>query len=172
MYMTDPVAYYLEGHTIFETAEHCDMSRYAVQKAVKEAGAQRPRYERRTHKLCPRCREHKPLSDFHVRRFPSGVLGPCGYCKPCTHVANTSWRYGLEPSQYEAMLEAQQGLCAICGQPMDTPHLDHDHETGVVRDLLCGDCNQGLGRFGEDIERMQRAIAYVLRHQGGQSPST
>lgn len=82
-----------------------------------------------------------------------------------------AWRlklYGLTPEGYNALLEAQDGRCAICGEPGKVwanrnLHVDHDHESGTVRGLLCGRCNVGLGFFGDDIERLSRAITYLAR---------
>lgn len=66
------------------------------------------------------------------------------------------------------MFEAQNGLCAICKNP-ETPgrqmHIDHDHESGKIRSLLCGKCNMGLGLFKDDPRRLQSAIEYILKHQ-------
>lgn len=70
--------------------------------------------------------------------------------------------YGISPEEYNALLQKQSGRCAICEQPpKKTLHVDHCHETGRVRGLLCHFCNIGLGHFGEDIERMKRAIRYL-----------
>lgn len=72
--------------------------------------------------------------------------------------------YGLSPSEFEAMLEAQGGVCAICERPNSdgrSLHVDHDHETEAVRGLLCAQCNAGLGIFGDSPELVRRALAYL-----------
>jgi hypothetical protein len=73
--------------------------------------------------------------------------------------------YGLTPEQYGAMLGQQDGRCAICTQAMAEPHIDHDHNTGRVRGLLCAKCNLGLGHFEDDAARMARAITYLTGAQ-------
>jgi hypothetical protein len=71
-------------------------------------------------------------------------------------------RYGIGDDEVAAMMEAQAGLCPICRRPMGTkPHVDHNHATGEVRGLLCFTCNVGLGNFGDDVERLERAAAYL-----------
>lgn len=74
--------------------------------------------------------------------------------------------YNITLDQYDWMLAVQGGVCAICGK--DEPgfgkkrfSVDHDHQTGLIRGLLCGACNTGIGYLGEDIGRLQRAIAYL-----------
>jgi hypothetical protein len=74
--------------------------------------------------------------------------------------------FGLTSSQYEAMLADQGGGCALCGrapQPGRSLHVDHHHETGVVRGLLCFRCNAGIGQFREDKLRLADAIVYLAR---------
>ena len=61
---------------------------------------------------------------------------------------------------------SEDGACAICGGPSDPKQgfkVDHDHETGHVRGLLCSNCNFGIGHFRDDPEVIARAIAYVRR---------
>ncbi len=77
-------------------------------------------------------------------------------------------RYGMTVADYDAMLAKQSGKCAICGR--DQKHslhtrlfVDHDHDTGVVRGLLCYRCNSALGQLGDNIEGVLRAVDY-LRH--------
>jgi hypothetical protein len=85
-----------------------------------------------------------------------------------------TWRlkavYNLTPEQFDAMLAAQGGCCAICraaepgGRRVGTWCVDHDHETGAVRGLLCARCNRALGLFGDNVEVLRSAIAYLKRH--------
>lgn len=68
------------------------------------------------------------------------------------------------------MLEAQEGVCAICGKPETKPNakylaVDHNHETGVIRGLLCNNCNRALGLLGDNVETLQNAINYLLKHE-------
>lgn len=75
-------------------------------------------------------------------------------------------RYGLDEAALDAMLEQQGGKCAICGN--DTRlEVDHCHDTGRVRGLLCGGCNRGIGMFGDAPARMRAAADYIERHQQG-----
>lgn len=71
--------------------------------------------------------------------------------------------YGLKPGEYQEMLDKQGGVCAICGRRPVTIRLavDHDHETGRVRGLLCRRCNRALGLWEGDNNRMQNLILYV-----------
>jgi hypothetical protein len=72
--------------------------------------------------------------------------------------------FGFTPTEYEALFDAQGGLCAIC-EARPAVHLDHDHETGRVRGALCFGCNGGLGQFGDDPDLFRRAIEYLERHK-------
>ena len=75
--------------------------------------------------------------------------------------------YGLEPDQYDALVVAQDGRCAICRT--DTPggrgtwHVDHEHGTGRVRGLLCHRCNLMLGNAQDDPTRLLAAVEYLRR---------
>ena len=78
--------------------------------------------------------------------------------------------YGITPEQYDAMVAAQHGRCAICGRiPTGRPpngHLlqvDHDHETGLVRGLLCLRCNRAIALLRDDPAVARRAAAYLRR---------
>jgi hypothetical protein len=85
-------------------------------------------------------------------------------------------KYGISVAGYEAMFAAQGGVCAICGQAesrfmkRSTQQrrmlcVDHDHGTGEVRGLLCGDCNVGLGAFSDDPLKLDMARAYLVRNR-------
>jgi hypothetical protein len=76
--------------------------------------------------------------------------------------------YNLTEQEYQQMYQAQGGLCAICGNPQIPSRrlaVDHDHQSGLVRGLLCHYCNAGIGHFGDDISRLESAIAYLRRFQ-------
>jgi hypothetical protein len=78
-------------------------------------------------------------------------------------------RHGCTGADYDALLTAQGGGCAICGgAPAGRAgaaagrfHIDHDHVTGALRGLLCHYCNTGLGSLFDDVERLQKAISYL-----------
>lgn len=76
--------------------------------------------------------------------------------------------YGITVEEYERMLEAQGGVCGICGKSGDEKFLsvDHDHETNRIRGLACRNCNAGLGNFKDKIENLESAIAYLKDHKG------
>ena len=80
--------------------------------------------------------------------------------------------FGISLADYNAMLKAQGGTCAICRRPETfklagkaRPRLsvDHDHQTGKIRGLLCHKCNRGLGNFEDDVKRLLAAGAYLIR---------
>ncbi len=75
-------------------------------------------------------------------------------------------KYGITRAQWDAMREAQNGVCAICRVPGRTGRhsklvVDHCHETGRIRGLLCGPCNVALGIFGDTTEALERVLRYV-----------
>jgi hypothetical protein len=73
-------------------------------------------------------------------------------------------KYGITPEHYDALLAEQEGGCAICERP-PTPgislHVDHDHATGDIRGLLCFRCNNALGDFDDDHDRLAAALRYL-----------
>ena len=70
--------------------------------------------------------------------------------------------YGITEEQYNNMILYQNNTCAICKKPSHkTLHIDHDHQTGNVRGLLCSQCNTGIGFFKEDINALASAIEYL-----------
>jgi recombination endonuclease VII len=78
--------------------------------------------------------------------------------------------FGLEPEEYQAMFDAQGGLCAICRRSETAVDqkgrirklaVDHAHANNKLRDLLCMNCNQGIGKFKENIQFLQAAIQYL-----------
>lgn len=77
-------------------------------------------------------------------------------------------QYGLTQETFDDMLKAQGGVCAICGSADPRKKgcsfaVDHDHNTGAVRGLLCAHCNRGLGLFGESQSTLEKAAMYLAR---------
>jgi hypothetical protein len=76
--------------------------------------------------------------------------------------------YGITVHDYDAMLAAQKNVCAIClqtskGTKRKRLHVDHDHQTGAIRGLLCVSCNIILGRWNDSPEIARRAVEYLLK---------
>lgn len=78
-------------------------------------------------------------------------------------------RYGITRKQYNEMSISQLHKCAICFIDVSLLKrglmVDHDHTTSKVRALLCDDCNNGLGRFKDNIKNMRKAIRYLQKHE-------
>lgn len=104
-----------------------------------------------------------PLRKAVVKKYKKTLKGKLS--------ARRNWlkrNYSITPSQYDKMLVSQNGVCAICYQKnMGGRRLgvDHDHETGRVRALLCGWCNTGIGHFKENIHLLYRTADYIEFHQ-------
>lgn len=74
-------------------------------------------------------------------------------------------KYNITYDDFVDMIAQQDARCAICNKlPMTLFHVDHNHKTGKVRELLCQQCNVGLGCFHEDIDVLDSAAAYVIKH--------
>ena len=73
--------------------------------------------------------------------------------------------YGITESDYDVMYAEQEGCCAICGvHQLDIKQrfcVDHNHDTGKVRALLCDSCNVGLGKFKDNYDNLLRAADYL-----------
>jgi hypothetical protein len=76
-------------------------------------------------------------------------------------------KYGLTPEGYDCLLSLQNHACGCCGRTdpgrSNSTHfmVDHDHKTGQVRGLLCYPCNSAIGKLGDSIEGLQRALNYL-----------
>lgn len=92
--------------------------------------------------------------------------------RPRTRAAIRRWhlwqKFRLTPEQYDEMLAAQDGKCALCQRPERQEGkrlaVDHCHASGLVRELLCGPCNVVLG-YIESADWFPRALAYIEKHR-------
>jgi len=75
--------------------------------------------------------------------------------------------YNITLEEYDSMLEQQNGVCFICGLTNITQRLcvDHNHETGKVRKLLCDRCNRIIGAVYESTELLEKLKQYVINHK-------
>lgn len=127
---------------------------------------------------CPSCQQAVAHEDY-IRN--SGTASGFGSrCRTCDSAANSDSyfyrKYKLTRPQLEDLRAAQGDSCAICGAP-EPQHLDHDHDSGEVRQLLCQRCNQGLGLFRDEPSYLRAAADYVERHRApragvAQTPAT
>jgi hypothetical protein len=84
-------------------------------------------------------------------------------------ISDLARKYGLTVEDYERMAGQQSGLCAICSRRPNVAEdsetailiVDHCHETGRVRGLLCGPCNRGIGHLADDTSRLRAAVEYL-----------
>ena len=135
-------------------------------------------------KTCSKCKEKKPLDQYLKGKVYKGGLRP--ECKSCHSNRVNEWAkknptkdqakqrktklkmlYGITPEQYDAMFQAQGGVCKICGSPPDKKALavDHNHTTKKVRGLLCGRCNRIL--VGHHTTATAKAVfEYLLGSDG------
>jgi hypothetical protein len=118
--------------------------------------------EKRAKKLARRAWYAANKDELNVRLRARYATGPEYRANRLMRTVTS--RYGISRDDYAAMLEAQNHACGICRRAFQrTPQVDHCHITGLVRGLLCGPCNNGLGQFGDNIDFMRNAIAYMER---------
>lgn len=130
-------------------------------------------------RTCRQCKIEKPIGDF--KADSRDATGRSTQCKACFAAAMKARRadgrydelqregrrrhnlkqFGLTVEQYDAMLERQGGVCGMCRQACATGRrlaVDHDHQTGRVRGLLCHRCNRGLGAYELHRENAERYL--------------
>ena len=129
-----------------------------------------------TDPLCPMCGEKDPHKFYlHAKNGRRSNA----YCSDCHKTrcreryksksmlqkrADRASKYGLTPEAYIKMYESQDGKCAICGLEPTTQrglHIDHCHETNIVRGLLCHSCNIAIGNFKDSKDLLIKAINYL-----------
>lgn len=146
------------------------MPRTNAQKEAKEKGLTHYISQR----ACPKCGGYQRYA----------VSGRCSNLE-CRRKVEAEWRrknpdkvqqknrkrkmgyYGLSFDDFDILMEKQNNCCAICKKTCITGRalaIDHDHNTSVVRGLLCNKCNQGLGFFDDSIDLLHNAVLYLKQH--------
>lgn len=122
-------------------------------------------------KRCTRCLEWLSVESFHGRNASHDSLHV--WCKRCAKDADLSRHFGISLSQYEQMVEAQGGGCAVCGRGEGANGrmlaVDHDHACcpgrttcgGCVRGLLCVRCNLHFGAIGDSLDHVEAMATYL-----------
>lgn len=135
-------------------------------------------------KVCKDCKESKWSCEFSTKK------GSTNLCRSCYLESRRKYNRDRDPRarrvaslrqagcditliEYIVLEKKQNGLCAICNKPptgekqLGVLHLDHNHETGRHRELLCQSCNHLLGNAKEDVDILRSAIEYLERHSVG-----
>ncbi|WP_107098074.1 endonuclease VII domain-containing protein [Streptomyces atriruber] len=139
------------------SAAHYRRRRAALGKTVREKVEVPP-----GHKLCRTCGEVKAHGEWHRNATASDGLST--RCKACRAVQGRAGhlkrQYGMTEAERDELVASQKGLCVIC---LSAPaiHMDHCHETGKVRGVLCFNCNSAIGKLGDDPDTVRRAAAYL-----------
>ncbi len=139
---------------------------------------------------CCRCQEVKPLTDFH--KAAKKKFGRRYYCKVCANKEQKlrtdsgyykgkykpkynksysrnqklKYKYGITEEKYNSLYETCKGRCNICDVWCKVLSVDHNHETGEVRGLLCNKCNIGLGMFKDNSDIIEKAKRYLTNKKG------
>jgi hypothetical protein len=134
---------------------------------------------------CHRCKKVRPQRHL-LLPLNADALADYAMCNNCYRLvvglwvprgadpkkANAYYRklYKITLEEYGALFFAQCGVCAICSEPASPDKVlvvDHDHETGKVRGLLCGTCNSAIGLLKDDTEVIVQAALYLYRTKLG-----
>jgi hypothetical protein len=167
------LALYRTGLSMREVSRRTGLSLGVIRHRLVKGGLHRIKHKqiRDGMATCNQCGERQSID-----QFPQLTYGKY-QCRMCLREAQEDIqlrRQGWSKEQYRTLLEAQDGKCAICG--VGEGHrsrygrvcrlaVDHDHQNGKVRGLLCNSCNRGLGRFKDSIENLEAAIRYLKREQ-------
>jgi hypothetical protein len=126
---------------------------------------------------CRNCRLTKPYAAFHWQQDKGRYAYTCKACRSerekAAHLAAPERRranvirakYGMSLEDYDGLLRAQGGGCAMCGATTNPDAsslaVDHCHATGRVRGILCGPCNKGIGLLKDDPALLMRGAEYL-----------
>lgn len=113
-------------------------------------------------------RRKKYAENAEFRESHKATVRQWGATNPEKKKAQRLRKYNLTPEQHAAMLSAQNGVCAICKTApsgvKNFPMVDHCHTTGMVRGLLCSNCNQAIGKLKDSPDLLRAAMVYLLSH--------
>jgi hypothetical protein len=144
-------------------------------------------------KVCTKCKVDKEYRDYYFVINSKGAKTRTykSECKECTKArvrkyhsddpirsAHTRWKYdlqknyGMTESEWESLLALQGGGCGICGEKETNVHksgtvwrlsVDHCHDTGKIRGILCNNCNRAIGLLKDNVQLLRKAADYLER---------
>lgn len=109
--------------------------------------------------ICGVCGIIKPVSDFHKNAGKDKGIEAA--CKDCRNTRIVEARYGLYKGELQELKDNASNKCEICKNNYPLA-VDHCHSSGIIRGMLCTNCNNGLGRFKDSVENLQNAINYLM----------
>lgn len=137
-------------------------------------------------KYCPKCKEIKLLEEFNKSKSNGGYSSHCTLCsrelgkkyhnpekkreeykqnKEAVRNDRLKRKFGITLKEYNIKLDNQKSKCMICGKTAEDNKkalaVDHNHETGEVRDLLCGNCNAAVGFVQENVAIAKKMVKYI-----------
>ena len=159
-------------------------------KEAREAAVVRPQQPSGVpERQCNKCGKTKPSAAFYKRYDHPHLLQAT--CKDCKRAYSRAWHadkkddptysasrrdrrirhhYGISQEDYDALIDSQHGVCAGCGTSDPGKHgvfdIDHDHQSGKVRGLLCSPCNRALGFLRDSAETAMNLARYIQEHEG------
>lgn len=126
-------------------------------------------------KVCQKCNKEMPVTSFEISGYRrDGTPAYKNFCNPCK---NPHKRF-IEGKR-KTMPVPEGHVCPICSSTLEqlvgklnplatvlqTFVLDHNHDTMTVRDYLCHNCNNGLGKFNDDVNLLRNAVSYLEKHE-------
>ena len=169
-----------EGATSQQLAQEYGVSFQTILRVLDRYGVQkRPTGRRKllnvTHRVCYLCGVEKPIEKFgKKKKFAMGYDYECRDChNQKARQKNIETNFGITMTEFGAMEKAQGGGCAICGRQERRTRrgrlarlaVDHDHETGEVRGLLCARCNAAIGLFDDELQILENAVEYLRKRR-------
>ncbi len=131
-------------------------------------GIPRPKVEKPEHWICNKCGKRFPFTNEYYYEGRGNKWGLSKRCKECGRRASRDFilrnSMGISLSEYEDLMNGQEG-CQICGNP-ERLVLDHCHDTGKLRGIICDRCNQGIGMLGDCADYLEKALSYLRASEG------
>ena len=131
-------------------------SRCKIEKELETNFYKVHKDKERRHTICKKCR-----SDQASYSYKHNINGFKDRSRRGERNRQLKRLYGISEEEWNKLFARQNGLCAICGVVPDRPCVDHDHTSGVVRGILCDSCNIGLGKLGDTVESVRKALIYL-----------